>query len=384
MPKYIVKPGDSQARIAGLIWGNQRYFQLVPGNLQPGQELDLPDDPGPNPYISQDTWNAVQTGYSGGGQPTYNNSGPAMPNVGLPTVPEYKDPRTSQGPRYNPTAPGPAKPYVDPRSRQGPRYNAPSGVPAGAQKYGINPPPYKDPRYAQGPRYNGKPPAEVGRGHAGRRSTVLTPKVTPLGAGAGPVPPGTAPLASTFPGSPLLGTTSAPAPWMTSAGPDTPKSTGAKPAGPAPYAGGPGPQDMFRPLNNFEINTGAMYYGMAIQSAIESGDRSMLPPMIGDVYWQSLMPPEGFESMSDFLTQIGYRMDDTGQWRLYNPKVSQGYGGGVYASQTAPAVDNSDYGSDYGYGGGGGGFDYQPFQGVGRGGGGYGSPSGLVNWRIGG
>lgn len=391
MASYTVKPNDSWARIAGQAYGNQRWYnELANANgglgrmLHPGDVIELPDfDTAQTPVITQATWDATPRGSGGGYGGDYGGTtggsatGPAMPNVGMPSVPTPGQKGYMPGANPHVSASGPA--YRDPRYNQGPRYNQPaagtgkqaSGRAGGAQPKAAPVPAwmtsaqaYRDPRQNQGPRWTPQP-----------KPSSSKPGGTPLAAGTKPS------LPAWNPRTELPGMSGIANPIQTKGTPKPPPDKTQKDDVYIPlpgYPGGPGPQDPYRPLNPFEINTGAMYYGMALQEAITTGDRSKLPPMIGDVYWQSMMPPKGYATMEDFLTDIGYRMDDTGQWRLFNPKVSTGYGGGSgYGGYTQAAEPEADYG---GYGGGGGGYSYPAFTGVSRG---RNEGPGLVNWRIG-
>lgn len=166
---YTVQPGDSWSRIAGSVYGNQRYFAMLASynggvDLHPGMVIDIPDllgiEPGSTPqepnvppgalqYYSPANWNASQA------PPIYNN-----PN--FPLEQEIKDAQATQ-----PIQPGPMQwTPQQAQVQQPPRRVQPPGRRGGRRGAGpVTPAPPRPPIY--GPSYTPPSPGGGGGGNWG-------------------------------------------------------------------------------------------------------------------------------------------------------------------------------------------------------------------------
>lgn len=398
MASYTVKPGDSWARIAGAVYGNQRWLlELAKVNggvnriLHPGEVIDAPDfDLSQTPVITNDQWAGVPTGMTGN-TVNYGNAAPAVPSFAPPAVPSFnanggkgnkpygpaKPPATANpwAAQFNAALPGRVSNQAPTALPQGTGYSgtAPTnGVPDAARQTGGN-------NVHTGAAWQGGGQVHTGAAWQGNpipqgylnaqaevRGQTASTQAFARGATQGAARP-------TNVGDPFSGI------------PAAARQTGNNVHVGAAFQGGTNTNTPDQPaptpvMDRAYIAEAARYTGIAIFDYYLNSKRpdyymkeSVLPHDVNARVAAELpFRAAGFATIDEFMLAMGYRVGPDGNWHLYTPSTTRGYTG-----QTT-ATTSGGY-TDYGGGGGGGGYD----GGLARYGYGSGNQgAGLVQWRI--
>ena len=397
MAQYTVKSGDSWARIAGIVYNDQRrLIDLANANggtgrvLHPGEVIELPDlDLSTPAQISQGDWNDI-TGANnfGGGGGGYSGR-PPTPQIGSPTQP-----------RPTATTTAPPTPIVRPFTSVGSQRrqdelpatrtgNRPVGV-GGTRQGNINA--QRQQALASNQRGANLNAMALAYGRQpGQRqtSTSVTPTTTTTPTTAannhaalrqavpylfGPPRVERNQLQNALPYLFPVGQGQGQANRNTAWNPANNRANTRVQTVPQTATVSYGTEGS--PLTQAQFNRGAQYTGEAFQHYITSPehDRKKLPRfMTTDLARVMPFPKRAGVTTEDWLRGMGYEEFRPGVWRIMEPVSKYATGGrGRYSGGG---------GGTYTEGGGGGGR-----RGGGGGGGGYYNQArslGLTNWRIG-
>lgn len=381
---YTLQPGDSPFRVAGILFGDQRWAQALseanPGMWHPGQTIVIPDlDTSQTPVITQSWLNQAPTGYLGN-TPQYRGPQPTIASPAAPARATQYAPRTNVNTTRRPAAPAPQQsvnplpaylPNNNPRSNNfvGAEYMGPTG------RYQRNGPlPTRATQYA--PRTNVNTTRRTPATQAPAPGEVnywegYDPRQTLFGN-----PAQTARAFSRFVGQTEKQIRSAitgqPAPIFLNQGQqaDAARLTAlaeAYQAGtvarPAPGQANPGTgwgqsvvaETLSGNLRQADLAWAARYTGLAVFDYFLNPNRpgyylnrSILPNRISTRLAQELPYRAVAATVDDFLKGLGYEEYEPGKWQVkdptttiqrrgpagpaygYAPRLSGGYSGGFY------------------------------------------------------